>query len=144
MKSTVGCGLSRGSRNRRHREEGELALGAARVRPVNDGSPAKQELRDSFRLAAQLLELLTFNDAAPVDSDSTISRGGVPPFRDGAETELVVETKTFHVRRPAVTGVGQAGGLNWGIVGATGAAALLAAGALLLLARRRHQLAVER
>jgi uncharacterized protein (TIGR03382 family) len=65
-------------------------------------------------------------------------------IRDGAETELVVETKTFHVRRPAVTGVGQAGGINWEVAGATSAAALVAAGALLLLARRRHQLAVER
>jgi hypothetical protein len=59
-------------------------------------------------------------------------------IRDGAETELGVETKTFHVRRPAVTAGGQAGGVNWEVVGATSAAALVAAGALLLLARRRH------
>jgi hypothetical protein len=65
-------------------------------------------------------------------------------IRDGAETELVVETKTFNVRSPAVTGGGQDGGTNWEVVGATSAAALVAAGALLLLARRRHQLAVER
>jgi hypothetical protein len=66
-------------------------------------------------------------------------------IRDGAETELVVETKTFHVRAPGVSGVSQAGGMNWGVVGATSAAALLAAGALLLLVRRRHrELVVER
>ncbi len=70
--------------------------------------------------------------------------GGALLIRDGAETELVVETKTFHVRSPAVTARGQAGGINWGVAGASSAAGLLVAGTLLLLARRRHQLALER
>jgi hypothetical protein len=66
-------------------------------------------------------------------------------IRDRGETELVVETKTFHVRAPGVTAGSQAGGINWGLVGATSAAVLLAAGGLLLLVRRRHRvLAVER
>jgi hypothetical protein len=65
-------------------------------------------------------------------------------IRDRAETELVVETKTFHVRAPGGIAVSQ-GGINWGLVGATSAAVLLAAGALLLLVRRRHrELVVER
>jgi hypothetical protein len=58
-------------------------------------------------------------------------------IRDRAETELVVETKTFQVRAPGVIGVSRAGGINWGVVGATSTAVLLAAGALLLLVRRR-------
>jgi uncharacterized protein (TIGR03382 family) len=64
-------------------------------------------------------------------------------IRDRAETELVVETKTFHVRSPTVTG-GSQGGVNWEVFGVTSAAALVAAAAFLFLARRRHQLAVER
>jgi hypothetical protein len=64
-------------------------------------------------------------------------------IRDRAETELVVETKTFHVRSPTVTG-GSQGGVNWEVVGVTSAAALVAAAVFLFLARRRHQLAVER
>lgn len=70
--------------------------------------------------------------------------GGALLIQDRAETELVVETKTFDVRSPAVSAGGQAEGINWGVAGATSAAGVLVAGALLLLARRRHQLAVER
>ena len=73
-----------------------------------------------------------------------LADGSALLIRDGAEAELVVETKTFHVRRPTATGVGQDGGTDWEVAGATSAAALVAAGALLLLARCRHQLAVDR
>jgi len=71
--------------------------------------------------------------------------GGALSIRDRAETELVVETKTFHVRTPGGSAISQGGDINWGFVGATSAAVLLAAGALLLLVRRRHrELVVER
>ena len=71
--------------------------------------------------------------------------GGALLIRDRAETELVVETKTFHVRTPGGSAISQGGDINWGFVGATSAAVLLAAGALLLLVRRRHrELVVER
>lgn len=67
--------------------------------------------------------------------------GSTLAVRDGEETELVVDTATFRVRRPAKASAGPAvrndSGNGWHVLGWAALGTLVAAGSLLLARRRR-------
>ena len=68
--------------------------------------------------------------------------GGTLSIRDGGEAELIVDTKTFRVRKPANPAAQSASrhgsGSSWPLVGWAALGTLVASGSL-LLARRRHR-----
>jgi hypothetical protein len=68
--------------------------------------------------------------------------GGTLSIRDGGEAELIVDTKTFVVRKPAKPSARSASrhgsGSSWQLVGWAAFGTLVASGSL-LLARRRHR-----
>jgi hypothetical protein len=63
--------------------------------------------------------------------------------RDGDETELVVDTGTFHVQKPIKTvperAVRRDSGISWQLAGSAAFGTLVAAGVLLAAARRRRR-----
>jgi hypothetical protein len=77
-----------------------------------------------------------------------LNESGALTIRDGDETELIVDTKTFRVRAPAGAAAGSAArhdsGNGWPLAGWAVLGTLVASGSLLLARRRRRRPAFGR